>query len=84
LHGRFKTLGKSAVEQALLDFLITVVKDACWGDEDIAELFGHMILNFLTNYAWKVARTDIDYPILRLFDQNKISRGNTHPVKEVA
>ncbi len=76
-------------EQALMDFLITVirhkgdvtdaelqaVKDAGWNDEDITELFGHLILNFLTNYYWKVARTDIDYPILRLFDQSKLKRG---------
>lgn len=85
-------------EQALLSFLLVVmrhkgdvtdgelqaVKDSGWEDADIAELFGHMILNFMTNYGWKVARTDIDYPVLRLFDQDKIKRGNTHAVKVVA
>jgi alkylhydroperoxidase family enzyme len=77
-------------EQALLDFVLLVVrhkgdltdsevqavKDAGWSDEDVAEVFGHLILNFLTNYFWKVARTDIDFPVLRLFDQNKIARGS--------
>lgn len=96
LARRAKSL--DAKEQALLDFLIIVmrtkgdvtdeelqnVKDAGWEDADIAELFGHMILNFMTNYGWKVARTDIDYPVLRLFDQSKISRGSSHLVKVVA
>jgi len=82
-------------EQSLLDFLIIVmrhkgdvtdielqlVKGVGWEDADIAELFGHIALNFLTNYFWKVARTDIDYPVLRLFDQNKIQRGNADFVK---
>ncbi|WP_047488511.1 carboxymuconolactone decarboxylase family protein [Terriglobus sp. TAA 43] len=84
--------GKSsdAKEQALLDFVLLVVrykgdltdaevdavKAAGWSDEDIAEVFGHLILNFLTNYFWKVARTDIDFPVLRLFDQSKIARGS--------
>jgi alkylhydroperoxidase family enzyme len=85
-------------EQALLDFVLLVVrhkgdltdaevqavKTAGWSDEDITEVFGHTILNFLTNYFWKVARTDIDFPVLRLFDQSKISRGSTHVVKVVA
>lgn len=85
-------------EQALLDFVLLLVrhkgdltdgevqavKSAGWSDEDITEVFGHMILNFLTNYFWKVARTDIDFPVLRLFDQTKIARGNTHPVQVVA
>lgn len=77
-------------EQALLDFVmllvrhkgdltnaeVQAVKDAGWTDEDVTEVFGHLILNFLTNYFWKVARTDIDFPVLRLFDQSKIARGN--------
>jgi alkylhydroperoxidase family enzyme len=76
-------------EQALLDFVLLLVrhkgdltdaevqavKDAGWTDEDIAETFGHLILNFLTNYFWKVARTEIDFPVLRLYDQSKIARG---------
>jgi len=96
LARRAKSL--DAKEQSLLDFLIIVmrtkgdvtdeelqtVKDAGWEDADIAELFGHLILNFMTNYGWKVARTDIDYPVLRLFDQSKIKRGSSHPVKVVA
>lgn len=83
--------GKSSdpKEQALLDFILLVVrhkgdltdaevqavKDAGWTDEDVTEAFGHLILNFLTNYFWKVARTDIDFPVLRLYDQSKIARG---------
>ncbi len=92
-----KAQSTDSKEQALLSFLITVirhkgdvtdaelqaVKDAKWKDEDITELFGHIILNFLTNYYWKVARTDIDYPVLHLFDQDKLKRGANHPVKAV-
>lgn len=84
-------------EQALLDFVLLLirnradvtdgelraVKDAGWTDEDVTEVFGHLMLNMLTNYFWKVSRNDVDFPILRLFDQNKISRGG-HPFKEVA
>ncbi|KAF1017435.1 MAG: hypothetical protein GAK31_00700 [Stenotrophomonas maltophilia] len=92
--------GKStdAKEQALLDFVLLLVrhkgdvtdeelqtvKNAGWGDEDIVEVFGHMVLNFLTNYLWKVSRNDVDFPILRLFDQSKISRGSSHPFKQIA
>lgn len=84
--------GKStdSKEEALLTFVLQLVrhkgdltnaevqavKDAGWTDEDVSEVFGHLILNFLTNYFWKVARTDIDFPVLRLFDQSKIARGN--------
>ncbi len=61
----------------LTDEEVQAVKDAGWNDEDITEVFGHLTLNFMTNYFWKVARTDVDFPILRLFDQSKISRGVT-------
>ncbi len=84
-------------EQALLDFVLLLIRnradvtdgelraviDAGWTDEDVTEVFGHLMLNMLTNYFWKVSRNDVDFPILRLFDQNKISRGG-HPFKEVA
>lgn len=67
----------------LTDEEVQAVKDAGWNDEDITEVFGHLTLNFMTNYFWKVARTDVDFPILRLFDQSKISRGGSHAFKQV-
>ncbi|ARB27423.1 hypothetical protein HX787_29000 [Pseudomonas tolaasii] len=67
----------------LTDAEVQAVKDAGWNDEDITEVFGHLTLNFMTNYFWKVARTDVDFPILRLFDQGKISRGASHAFKQV-
>lgn len=84
-------------EQALLDFVLLLVrhkgdltdgevqavKDAGWTDEDVTEVFGHLVLNFMTNYLWKVSRNDVDFPILRLFDQSKIARGG-HAFKQVA
>jgi uncharacterized protein YciW len=84
-------------EQALLDFVLLLVrhkgdltdaevqavKDAGWTDEDVTEVFGHLVLNFLTNYLWKVSRNDVDFPILRLFDQTKIARGG-HAFQQVA
>lgn len=91
--------GKStdAKETALLQFVLQLirhkadvtdeelqaVKNAGWTDEDIAEVIGHLMLNFLTNYFWKIARTDVDFPVLRLFDQNKIARGASHGFKQV-
>ncbi|WP_313140842.1 carboxymuconolactone decarboxylase [Stenotrophomonas sp.] len=85
-------------EQALLDFVLLLVRHkgdvtdeelqavraAGWGDEDIVEVFGHLALNFITNYLWKVGRNDVDFPILRLFDQGKISRGSSHAFQQVA
>lgn len=84
-------------EQALLDFVmllvrhkgdltdaeVQAVKDAGWSDEDVTEVFGHLVLNFMTNYLWKVSRNDVDFPVLRLFDQGKIARGG-HAFKQVA
>ncbi|WP_312253161.1 carboxymuconolactone decarboxylase family protein [Stenotrophomonas sp.] len=85
-------------EQALLDFVLLLVRHkgdvtdeelqavraGGWGDEDIVEVFGHLALNFITNYLWKVGRNDVDFPILRLFDQGKISRGSSHAFQQVA
>ncbi len=92
-HGR----STDPKEQALLDFVLLLVrhkgdltdaevqavKDAGWSDEDVTEVFGHLVLNFMTNYLWKVSRNDVDFPILRLFDQSKISRGG-HAFSQVA
>lgn len=42
---------------------IITVKEAGYTDEEIAEIFGNVALNLLTNYFNELAGTEIDFPI---------------------
>ena len=41
---------------------VAAVRDAGYGDEEIAEIIGHVALNTFTNYFNRVADTSIDFP----------------------
>ena len=38
------------------------IRNAGYGDSEIAEITGHVVLNLFTNYFNHVARTDVDFP----------------------
>ena len=44
---------------------IAAVREAGYGDAEIAEVVAHVALNIFTNYFNAVARTDIDFPVLK-------------------
>ena len=38
------------------------IRQAGYGDAEIAEIVGHVALNVFTNYFNTVAQTDVDFP----------------------
>jgi uncharacterized peroxidase-related enzyme len=42
---------------------VAAIKDAGFNDEEIAEIFGNVALNLLTNYFNELAHTEIDFPL---------------------
>jgi alkylhydroperoxidase family enzyme len=44
---------------------VAKVREAGYGDAEIAEIVGHVALNVFTNYFNTVAQTDVDFPKTR-------------------
>lgn len=54
---------------AVTDEQLEVARDAGLSDGDIAEVVGHVVLNVFTNYFNRLARTEIEFPVVRSFQQ---------------
>jgi len=50
---------------AVTDQELAAVKDAGFGEGEIAEILGAVVLSIFTNYFNRLAQTDIDFPVVR-------------------
>lgn len=48
---------------------INLVKAAGYTDGEVGEIVAHVALNILTNYLNKTANTEIDFPVVRAFEE---------------
>lgn len=51
-----------ATKGNVTDLVLEKVKNAGFGEDQIAEIIGAVALNVFTNYFNNVAKTDIDFP----------------------